>query len=351
MRRVAVLVGVVLGIVFVSARPAAAHGGGGVEATNYETTVEGFSPPLPGAHLRVLEAGERVELRNNGPEVVVFGYGGEPYLRVGPDGVFENRRSPTVARNREQVHPPAAPDTDPDAAPDWQRVAGRTVARWHDHRVHWRGADPQAVQARPGTRQVVQPAWAVPVYRGDKRAVATGQLTWVPGPSPAPWFAVMAAAFAGVAALGLALRGRVALTVVVGLLLGIDVVHAVGSAFASAGGLGSHLARVVTGNASAVPGWALALVALGLLARGRVDGLYAAVFAGLSIAVFGGLLDLIVLSRSVTLFVLPIEVARLCIALALGGGTGLVAASLLVIRRTPEARIVLGGGPGNTGLR
>ena len=344
-----------VGLVLVPARPAAAHGAGGIEATNYEGSVGALSPGLDGVRLKVAAPGDRLELRNDGPEVVVLGDAGEPYLRVGPDGAFENRASPAATRNRAGQHEPAGSAGAVGAGsapPEWRRVADGPVVRWHDHRLHRLGADPPEVAAEPGLRQVVDPAPAaggapgaasrVTLQRGPTTSTADVRLTWVPGPSPAPWFGLVAVSFLGVAALGLLRRWRAPIAVAIAVLLAVDLIHAVAAAFATAGGLTSHLAGVVTGDFYAVAGWVLAVAALRLLIRGRVDGLYAAVFAGLSIGLFGGVLDLSVLSRSTTLFTLPIEVARLCIALAAGGGAGLVVACTLVIRRTPEARIVLG---------
>ena len=348
MRCVALLVAVVLAILFGWDRPAAAHGAGGDDATSYVTTVDGITPELPGVTVGVVEAGAGLELRNRGAEVVVLGYWDEPYLRVGPDGAFENRLSPTVAANRGEDHvKDAPPANDPAAAPEWRKVSAQPVVRWHDHRVHWSGPNPPDVEARPGERHVVQPPWQVGLRRGPDAAVLAGQLTWVPGPSPVPWSALAAAAFAGVAALGLLRRWGPPLAAAVGVLLAADLVHAGGAAFAGAGGLSAHLGRMVTGGFYSIVGWVLAGVALRLLSKGRVDGLYAGVFAGLSIAVFGGLLDITTLWHSTAPFALPLDIARLCIAVAAGGGFGLAAACLLVIRRTPEARgVVGGGGPG-----
>jgi len=344
MRRIALLLAVSLGILFARAHPAVAHGAGGVEATSYVTTIDEITPKLAGVQIRVVEAGNGLELRNDGPEVVVHGYRDEPYLRVGPGGSFENRLSPTAAANRGHEHVrDAATVPGPAAEPDWRKRSGSPVVRWHDHRIHWAGPNPAQVDAHPGDRLVVQPPWQVTLVRGSERAIVTGQLTWVPGPSPAPWFALMAAAFAGVAALGLLRRWGPPLAAAVGVLLGLDLLHAGAAAFASAGGLFAHLARVASGSFYAIAGWVLAGVALRLLARGRVDGLYAGVFAGLSIGVFGGLLDLGTLSHRAAPFALPLDVARACIALAAGGGFGLAGACLLVIRRTPEARRVVGG--------
>ena len=342
MRRVGLLLALSLTLLLTREHPARAHGAKGVEATNYVTTIDGVSPRLPGVRVRLVDAGNGLELRNSGPEVVVLGYRDEPFLRVGPDGAFENRLSPTVAGNRERQHGNDA-SGDVREAPQWQKLSDEPVARWHDHRIHWMGADPPSVAADPGTRQVVQPPWQVVLLRGPERAIVSGQLTWVPGPSPAPWLGLMAAAFAAVAALGLMRRWGPALAGAVALVLGADLLHALGAALASPGGLGAQLGRVVSGSFYAIFGWLLAGVALRLLVRGRVDGLYAGVFAGLSIGVFGGLLDVTTLSRSGAPFALPLPLVRTCIALAAGGGFGLAAACLVVIRRTPEARRVVGG--------
>ena len=350
MRRAALLVAVALAILLGREHPASAHGAGGGDATSYVTTVDGITPALPGLTVRTVEAGTSLELRNRGAEVIVLGYWDEPYLRVGPGGAFENRLSPTLAANGRDEHVKGGPpESDPAAAPDWRKLSGQPVVRWHDHRIHWAGPNPPEVEARPGERHVVQPPWHVGLRRGPETAVLSGQLTWVPGPSPAPWVALAVAAFAGTAALGLLRRWGRPLAAVVGVLLAADLVHAGGAAFAGGGGL-SALGRMVTGSFYSMVGWVLAAVALRLLARGRVDGLYAGVFAGLSIAVFGGLLDSATLWRSAAPFALPLDVARACIAVAAGGGFGLAAACLLVIRRTPEARGVVGGAaPGQQG--
>src|SRR5439155_507137 len=75
----------------------AAHGGN-VLATDYRPRIT--SARIPGVDIHVIEGGGRVELTNHTDRpVTVLGYDGEPYLRVGPDGVFRNRRSPAVAIN------------------------------------------------------------------------------------------------------------------------------------------------------------------------------------------------------------------------------------------------------------
>src|SRR3954447_4440195 len=86
----AVLFGMVAG-----AAPASAHTVGGAGAVNFSTRVLRITPATPGLVVRPVEAGARLELVNTtGRDVVVLGYDNEPYLRVGPGGVFENQRAP-----------------------------------------------------------------------------------------------------------------------------------------------------------------------------------------------------------------------------------------------------------------
>ena len=354
-RRLCLLLCAAAVLVLALERPAAAHGAGGIEATNFQTRLGGVAPVLAGVRVRLIDTGNRIELRNDGPEVVVLGSQGEPYLRVGPEGAFENETSPTAAFNRRRAHTPSPPAPEPagsggteqpsTAPPTWRRLSAEPVARWHQHSTHWMELrNPPEVERSPGERHVVLPRWEVALQRGALRAVVFGTLTWVPGPSPAPWFGLMLGAFLVAGAVGLLRRWGRPLAAAMGLVLVLDVIHASSVAFSFAGGLGSHLAKLVTGSFYGIVGWVLAAVAIRLLLRGKVDGLYAAVFAGLSIAVFGGLLDLATLSRSSTPSAVPLDLARLCVAVTAGAGLGIAAACLLIIQRTPDARRVVGAG-------
>ena len=147
-----------IAVVVVAAQPAAAHDVPGIKPSNFETTVDSTAPRVPGLAVRPIDLGNELELRNHtGVDVVVLGYQGEPYLRVGPRGVFENRRSPATYLNRTRdgkTHVPGI--ADPTAAPEWNRLASGTVARWHDHRAHWMGTeDPPEVLRAPDQRHVV----------------------------------------------------------------------------------------------------------------------------------------------------------------------------------------------------
>src|SRR6266540_3316028 len=127
------------------AGPASAHAvGGGPTASNYRTSVRGIEPAIPGVSVRVVDGGNQLELTNRGSqEVTLLGYENEPYLRVGPSGVFENEHSPSTFSNRSTTAPKQIPaEFSADAQPDWRRVSSQPVAVFHDHRAHWSGAEP-----------------------------------------------------------------------------------------------------------------------------------------------------------------------------------------------------------------
>lgn len=190
--RVFAAAGLALLIVVGVGSPAAAHGGGGPDATNYETRVLDSGDPR--LVWEVFSGDALLQLTNRtGEEVVIAGYEGEPYLRFTPgEGVFENVHSPAKYLNQDRYAnsaPPAA--ADPDAAPEWRRVADGNEFAWHDHRAHWMSpVRPTEVDADPSVEHLVF-AWSIPVTigTGDVRQVeATGELRWMP---PVPWWPPM----------------------------------------------------------------------------------------------------------------------------------------------------------------
>ena len=325
--------------------PASAHGGAGPESTNYRTRLLAVEPRVPGLTVQVIEAGSRIEVRNESDvELVVVGYEDEPYLRIGPEGVFENIRSRAtyvnVARTQDDIVIPEG--IDPGAPPEWRKASDEPVARWHDHRIHWMAEnDPPAVRRDPGRTHVVNPTWVVPMRIGDRVVEARGDLAWVPGPSPAPWLLGAAVLLAVVAALGLHDGRFVVVATVLVLLLGTDIAHAVGIGFASAGSVGRRILLSVGSGIYAFVGWIAAVWGAHLLLQRRREGFYFAVAAGVLVALFGGLAELADLTRSQVPFAWGAGASRLFVALALGLGLGVAAASWLSLRRVPPEEPVL----------
>jgi hypothetical protein len=331
LRRAGLVAGLALLLVGTAAGPAAAHAvGTGTEASNYHTTVHGIDQGTPGLSARTV-AGGQLELTNRSDrEVLVLGYRLEPYLRVGPDGVFENRRSPSTYTNRFRTAPASIPpEYDPQAAPEWRRVGDGPSAVWHDHRAHWTGPDPAAVTANPGAFHLVVPQWKVPLRQGDQTMVIRGDITWVPGPSPWPWVLVALALFAAALAAGGGYRRPRALAVVALVAVAADMVHTAGALLVSTAPLAVELYGTVTSAA----GWAVAGLGAYRLLRGRADsGLLYLLLGGVFLTLAGALPDLSALSRSQLDSAFGPNVTRAVITVTLGLGAAMVVAGLAGFR-------------------
>ncbi len=272
-----------------------AHGGPTDDETssNYRTRVTLIDPEVAGVSVRAIDAGSRLELANRGAvTVIVRGYEGEPYLRVGPDGVFENRRSAATYLNTDRYGAVDVPTiVDPDAEPEWRQVSTGRTARWHDHRTHWMSTvAPPAVLADDSREYVIFDPWVVPLRVGDTTAEIRGDLTWVPPPNSRLWWTVTAAALAtGVVAM-LRVRSPWLRASALWLVAAVDLAATIGFVSASVGTgffrasqflypalvavaaarISVHAVRGATGPLLAA-GLA-ALLALGMSGASRLDG-------------------------------------------------------------------------------
>ncbi len=338
MRRTLLVATAVLVWVGVAAQPASAHSVSGVSATNFQTTLRSVSPTVPGLEVKVVEAGSRLQAENrSGQELLVLGYKGEPYLRVGPEGVFQNKLSPATYINasRKGGTPPPEAEQAKVGDTDWEKVSSEPIARWHDHRIHWMGnINPPEVRNDPDKRHVIKmnandPQWSVPMRLGTQDIAAKGDLVWEPGPSPLPWFALIVASLAVVVVLGRRPGWAASLAMVTAVLLAVDAFHVLGLGLANAGELGSRLTKSITQSPFQPLAWAVGILAIVWLRRGRADGLSLAAVAGLQIAFLGGVADLGNLSRSEVPFGFAADLARLAVALSVGLGLGLALAAVL----------------------
>jgi hypothetical protein len=160
----------------------------------FRTYITSITPKTPGLSLEVLEFADRLLLRNNtGKTVTVYGYSGEPYARVQPDGTAEqNVRSPAVYLNTnffaQVTVPPSANASDP---PKWQVVDRTGQFEWHDHRIHWMSpATPPQVTDKGKRTKIFD--WSVPISVGTQKGTIDGELFWVPESSKAPTGAIVA---------------------------------------------------------------------------------------------------------------------------------------------------------------
>lgn len=188
------LVLIVVALLAFAPAVALGHSGAGA-ASDYRTEpgplVDASGAIIPGAEVDVIGGDDRLRLRWEGDgELIVVGYAGEPYLRLGPDGAFENAVSPSVASNRDRFGGLVDPEATVDDEPRWRRIADEPVAVWHDHRTHWmsESAPPPGVSEEPGREQVVQ-SWELRLQVDGRPATLGGELRYLPPPSPWPWLA------------------------------------------------------------------------------------------------------------------------------------------------------------------
>jgi hypothetical protein len=341
--RIAALVAsVAIAIVCLDASAAAAHTASGPRPTNYRTFVESVSPPIAGVTIRVVDLGNKVELTNRtATDVTVLGYNREPYLRVGPRGVYENLRSPATYLNRTRAGttpvPATARGTSASTRPQWHRISGAHTVRWHDHRVHWMGTSPPAaVRAAPGAFHTINPQWTI-VYRyGARDVVVHGRLVWVPGPSGRPWIAFAAGLFV-VGLLAARSRSRGALTAAIVALVGIDAAHTIGAEVARAGSLAGKTAQFFGDNWVSLIVWVLAAFTIWAVWRRRTEAYFGVLLVGAMVALVSGLTDLSYLWKSQLPSIGPDALARAEVATALGLGSGLAMGALLrIVQSAPE---------------
>ncbi len=172
------------------AGPAAAHGRGS-DATNYRSQVTS-EPDVPGVSWQVYGSDEFLSVTNaSDAELTVLGYEGEPYLRVGPEGVFENRASAATYQNTDRyANVGELPeDVGANEEPRWQQVSDANSYLWHDHRAHWMSQNLPPSVTDPNSETVVQ-QWEVPFTIDGRERIVSGELRWIPAPSAGVWLAV-----------------------------------------------------------------------------------------------------------------------------------------------------------------
>jgi hypothetical protein len=320
------------------AGPASAHVGGGAAGSDYDGRVTAVTPDLPGVRVRILQFGDELELVNRSDsEVTVPGYDGEPYLRIGPDGVWRNSRSPATYINLDRYARVALPEqVDSHAEPDWVKLSTEPQYVWHDHRTHWMTQNllPPAVAADPDRSHTVF-EWTVPIHYGDTPAEVVGVLTWTPPPSPWLVWPLYAALALLAAAAGLLARTARPL----GALLLVGAAAALWHAGATpvpAVSVSSHTGAIL---AALLPALTAAVVAgIGFRAarrgRGAMTGLFAVVLGWLLLV--QGLPDVDVLWSANVLSNGPQAAGRVAVALLLALGAGFVVGGIAAVRRFRE---------------
>lgn len=187
--------------------------------TDYRSSIT--SVPT-GVAARMIGGDDRIEItRTTAEEVVIMGYGGEPYLRLDAQGTWENRNSAAVALNDVRRTNEPVPTTATKIGPDWVQTGTGTSVVFHDHRAHWMGSQPPAkVRADPATERTLYD-WAIPLVVNGTPVEIRGDLTWLGTPLTWLWWVITVLAVIAGAVLGSLRRVPVAPAAIAGMLAAV----------------------------------------------------------------------------------------------------------------------------------
>ncbi|HYH49889.1 MAG TPA: hypothetical protein VEG38_10110 [Acidimicrobiia bacterium] len=164
------------------AGPASAHGGAGEPQA--EPIIESVVPLVPGVDIQVaFSVNYQFVASNTSTRTITFlGETGEPFLRIGPEGVHGNFASPTfynanVPEGATQLPPQAKPGA--DVPPIWRRLAREPSWGWYDHRLHPEGGSvpPEVIRAN---KVAVLGRWTVPFRIDEQPGEVSGRLEYQP---------------------------------------------------------------------------------------------------------------------------------------------------------------------------
>jgi hypothetical protein len=182
---------------------AEAHFGTG--KLGYRSRILSVKPPERGLELKVLFGDDQIWLDNrSGKTIVIRGYGGEPYIRFSPDGIYVNGNSPAVYLNQDRYgKTPVPKSATAKAKPTWQKLAGGKVWAWHDHRIHYMSpVAPKPIRDAPREPHHVFD-WKVPATANGKPFVIAGSLDYRPPPKKDGFPVGLAIALGSVIAAGM----------------------------------------------------------------------------------------------------------------------------------------------------
>lgn len=296
------------------AEPAAADPAG---PTDFRSEVTGIEPAVTGVAAEIRGGDSFLELSvDEGVEVAVAGYQGEPYLQFLPDGTVQrNRLSAATYLNEDRkgaVELPAEVEAALDregTPPDWETVATDGTYAWHDHRVHWMGAASPPVGRGERVGGAYDP-WRVPITVDGEPAEVLGTLTYEEATSPLPWLAVAVVVAAALAWLARRAGGVPLVAAALAVASALAVVTGRGDWSATPDGTGNVLLWIL-------PAVALVTAIAGLVLAARRAGV---VLVLASVAALSGwaIFRVQALLKPVLPTDLPPGLDRLSLALALG---------------------------------
>ena len=160
--------------------PAGAHTGDNLA----RPILERVKPEVPGLDVDITyTANYQFLLKNPSPtELTVMADTGEPFIRVGPEGVFGNYKSPSWYNSNVpdglQKFPEAA-KAGADVPPEWRKVAREPSWGWYDHRLHpVERYVPKKVQ--DAAKVTTLGHWKIPIRYGVEQGEIQGRFEYRP---------------------------------------------------------------------------------------------------------------------------------------------------------------------------
>ncbi len=162
----------------VPAPPAAAH----ASDPSLRPVIDAVDPAVPGVTIQLASSvtAQLVVANPTPTPVSVMDVNDEPFLRIGPDGVFANKASPwwylTNSPNGDAAIPE---DAQPGAPARWEQVSAEPAWGWFEHRLH-----PMAQRVPPDVsrarRTTTLAHWSIPMYYGGQPFDVEGRIVYQP---------------------------------------------------------------------------------------------------------------------------------------------------------------------------
>ena len=143
------------------------------------------APRIEGLDLRLTQGSiPAVFVRNDTGKVLsVSGESGEPFLLIGPRGVFANLRSPTYYTSGATSIMKVPRSADASASPRWEKISSDPTWAWLERR----GAVPAELYEREELGDTSHPVleWSAPYRLGGELVAVKGRVLWIPPALPA----------------------------------------------------------------------------------------------------------------------------------------------------------------------
>jgi hypothetical protein len=168
----------VLAVDAVGAPPAGAH----ASDPAVHPVIDAVEPPVPGVTVQIATSvtAQLVVANPTPTPLSVLDVNEEPFLRIGPDGVFANKASPwwylTNSPNGDATIPE---DAHPGAPARWEQVSTEPAWGWFEHRLHpkVRHVPPDAARTR---ETATLARWSVAFSYGEQTFRVKGRIVYEP---------------------------------------------------------------------------------------------------------------------------------------------------------------------------